>query len=221
MAKQIINNIQGGKFKVGDKIPPEQVIAEEIGVSRTAVREALVALEMAGVLERRAGDGTYVTGYLPISFSRAIEILQESGNTISIIEARKALEPGILEFVCERASNEELKLLESFVDKMDEAARFSDVDAFIEADYQFHSQLAKFTKNPILEETLEGFLYLMRKHLWRYLKEKCIKERNRRWTESIDTHKVILDALKVKDKERAKEAMLKHFDEIFKLLDGK
>ncbi|MCS7233604.1 MAG: FadR family transcriptional regulator [Synergistetes bacterium] len=217
----MINNIQAGKFKVGDKIPPEQVIAEGIGVSRTAVREALVALEMAGVLERKAGDGTYVTGYLPISFSRALEILQEDENTIDIIEARKALEPGIAELVCERISEDEIKTLESFVNKMNEAGKIGDVDSFIEADYFFHSYLAKFTKNSILESTLEGFLFLMRKHLWRYIKEKCIKEKDRSWTESVDTHRVIVNALRTKNKEKAKEAMLKHFEEIFKLIEDR
>lgn len=221
VAKQIINSIQCGKFKIGDKIPPEQVIAEETGVSRTAVREALVALEMAGVLERRAGDGTYVTGYLPISFSRAIEILQENEDTMSIIEARKALEPGVVELVCERVSYDELKFLESLVERMEEAARVDDVDAFIEADHLFHSYLAKFSKNPILENTMEGFLFLMRRRLWKYIKEKCIKERNRNLGESIDVHRAVVDALKIKDKSQAKEAMLKHFEEIFKLLEEK
>lgn len=176
---------------------------------------------MAGVLERKAGDGTYVTGYLPISFSRALEILQEDENTIDIIEARKALEPGIAELVCERISEDEIKTLESFVNKMNEAGKIGDVDSFIEADYFFHSYLAKFTKNSILESTLEGFLFLMRKHLWRYIKEKCIKEKDRSWTESVDTHRVIVNALRTKNKEKAKEAMLKHFEEIFKLIEDR
>ncbi|MBC7332831.1 MAG: FCD domain-containing protein, partial [Synergistetes bacterium] len=94
------------------------------------------------------------------------------------------------------------------------------VDAFIEADYLFHSYLAKFTKNPILEDTMEGFLFLMRKHLWRYIKEKCIKEKNKSWAESVDNHRLLVGALRMKDKGKAIEAMLKHFEDIFKLLDG-
>jgi len=217
VARQIIKGIQDGRFRLGDRIPPEQVIAEEIGVSRTAVREALVALEMAGVLERRAGDGTYITGFLPVSFAQAIEILQEDGNTIEIIEARALLEPCIVDLVCERASEAEIATLYPFVERMDRAVKSSDVDGFIEGDYLFHSQLAKLSKNSILEGIMEQLLFLMRKHLWRYIKEKCLREK-KRWAESAEIHRVIADALKAKDLSEAKRAVSKHFEDIFKLL---
>jgi len=216
VAEQIMKNIQSGKLEVGNKIPSEQLIAEEIGVSRTAVREALAALELSGIVERRAGDGTYVTGYLPLSFNQAIRILQEDEGSIEAIEARSIVEPGLAELACERMSEGDISVLESILDKMRLAAEKNDVDEFIDADYHFHSYLAKCSKNPVLEITMEQYLYLMRKQLWKYIKSKCIQEKGQ-IGESVEVHRAVVDALKGKDKKNVRQEMKRHFDEIFEL----
>ncbi|MDR7465382.1 MAG: GntR family transcriptional regulator, partial [Armatimonadota bacterium] len=60
VAEQILQAIMSGQYRVGDRLPPERVLAEEMGVSRPSVREALSALQIVGVVASRVGDGTYV-----------------------------------------------------------------------------------------------------------------------------------------------------------------
>ena len=60
IARQIAAAVQQEQFKVGDRLPPERTLAEELNVSRASVREALSALEILGIVESRTGNGTFV-----------------------------------------------------------------------------------------------------------------------------------------------------------------
>jgi DNA-binding FadR family transcriptional regulator len=60
IAEQIVNKIRSGEYPQGSRLPPERAIAEQMGVGRPSVREAISALQIAGLLESRPGDGTYV-----------------------------------------------------------------------------------------------------------------------------------------------------------------
>ena len=62
VARWVVAAVRKGRWKVGDRLPPEREIAEQLGVSRTAVREALSSLQMVDLIEPRVGDGNYVNG---------------------------------------------------------------------------------------------------------------------------------------------------------------
>ncbi|MBI3998745.1 MAG: FadR family transcriptional regulator, partial [Armatimonadetes bacterium] len=76
VAEQLIEAIRSNVYRVGSRLPPERVIAEQMGVSRPSVREALSALQLAGVLESRPGDGTYVVE-LPDRREAVVSLLEE------------------------------------------------------------------------------------------------------------------------------------------------
>lgn len=217
VAEQIMKNIEDGRFQIGEKLPPEQTLVEEIRVSRTSIREALAALELAGIIERRAGDGTYVRSCLPLSQHQALRVLEESQGALEAIEARSIVEPGIAELACERMGEKDLRSLHSIVQRMHLASGKDNLDEFIEADYDFHGFLARCCKNPILEKTMDQYLHLMRQQLWKYIKTKCFNS-PARIEQCICVHEAILTALRRVDKETVRREMQRHFDDIFEAL---
>lgn len=214
VAEQIIKNIENDTFRIGELLPPEQVIADEIGVSRASVREAMAALELVGIIERRAGHGTVVISKLPVSQSQAIRILQENAGSVEAVEARSVIEPGIAMLASERMNDSDYAILESFVNKMKAASEENDLDSFIEADFDFHNYLAKCSKNPVLETTMDQYLMLMRHQLWKFIKAKCFSDKS----ETTETHIKILKAIRSKDAALITAAVKDHFEEIFKNL---
>ncbi len=214
VAEQIMKNIENKTFKIGDLLPTEQVIADEIGVSRASVREAMAALELAGIVERKAGHGTIVISNLSVSKAQAIRLLQENSGSVEAAEARSVIEPGIAILACERMTPGDFVVLESFVSNMQAASQRKDIDAYIESDFNFHSYLAKCSKNPVLETTMDQYLLLMRHQLWKFIKSKCLDYEG----ESIQIHMDILKALKKKDPSEITRQFKLHFDAINKKL---
>ena len=80
IAEQILEKIKHGEYKSGAKIPPERTLAEQMGVGRPSIREAISALQIVGILESRPGDGSYVAdpGGFDDSMFRALQLLEGS-----------------------------------------------------------------------------------------------------------------------------------------------
>jgi len=92
--EQIRKLIKEGKLKPGDRLPLEQVLADQFGTSRTSVREALSALEILGIAERRVGRGNFIIVNDPMSplYEQEISELEQRENPFELLEARKVLE---------------------------------------------------------------------------------------------------------------------------------
>ncbi|MGN0148213.1 MAG: FadR/GntR family transcriptional regulator, partial [Arthrobacter koreensis] len=86
-----------GELKAGDRVPPEKELSERLGLSRSSLREAVKALELARVLDVRRGDGTYVTSLEPAilmeTMSFVVDLHQERA-AAELLEVRRILEPG-------------------------------------------------------------------------------------------------------------------------------
>ncbi|MGE5484536.1 MAG: FadR/GntR family transcriptional regulator [Ignavibacteriales bacterium] len=216
VAEQILCLIENGSLKLGDRLPPEQTICEEVGVSRTSVREALSALELAGVLERRAGDGTYVRFAAPLALARAaaLDTLEEGQGAYEAIEARMVVEPGIAQMAAERLGSSDIDKMETALRSMESAVRLGDVEAYLQSDYDFHDAIARACRNHVLTNTAQQYLAFMRGKLWSYMKTKCFC-REGHLDESFDIHRRLLDALRERDGSQVKDLMIRHFDHIF------
>ena len=218
VAEQILALIDAGSLKVGDRLPPEQVICEEVGVSRTAVREALSALELAGVLERRPGDGTYVKFVVPLALARAtaLDTLEEGQGAYEAIEARLVVEPGIAEMAAERMTDDDIARIRHSFHAMEDAVRLRDVEGYLRHDYDFHEAIAKACRNHVLLNTAQQYLAFMKRKIWSYMKVKCFS-REGHLEESLDIHRRLLQALELRDRESVRDLMIRHFDHI---IDG-
>lgn len=216
--EQIINAIRSGAYHVGDKLPPEREIAEQMGVSRPSVREALSALQLVGLVESRPGDGTYVLKNIA-GFEeeyRALWLLEESESLFEAFEARRVLEGGIASLACKKASSKDLKLVASALAALQKAADACDFDASNRANQQFHLAIVTATHNSLLVRALEPLLEVMRQRLPQELREIYYRSNSQRFQETLVIHQRIYQAIQDRDSKRATQEMDRHFDELEK-----
>lgn len=213
--EQIIKVIQDGLYKVGDKLPPERVIAEKTGVSRSSVREAFSALKIVGIVESRAGDGTYVKGSPENANgeSHILSVLKENESPSDVLETRRVFEDSIIEFAVDRATDVDIAGIESVLKRMGELADIEDYRRYLEAHRDFHLAIARATRNPVIERVICLLLDLMRQQLWQEVEEDYYLPKDEQHIkESLEKHHQIYAAIKDKDAKLAREKMREHLD---------
>lgn len=198
--------IQSGDLPPGARLPPENQLAAQMGISRSGVREAVKVLESARVLDVRRGDGTYVTSLEPklllegVGF--AVELLQ--GETLlEVMEVRRLLEPAATGLAARRVSDAQLEELAAALQDMRDAA--SDPEALLRADVAFHRIVIASTGNETLTSLLDGLSgQTARARIWRGLVLGNVTQA------TIDEHRAIYDALRARDPFLAQSAALLH-----------
>jgi GntR family transcriptional regulator, transcriptional repressor for pyruvate dehydrogenase complex len=110
IARLLTAYVTTGDLRPGARIPSERRLAEELGVGRTVVREALKSLALVGLIESRHGDGTYVADSTPESFSRAVEwrLVAWGGERGDVAEAIAVLEGDLAALAAERRTDTDL-----------------------------------------------------------------------------------------------------------------
>ncbi|GAA0667025.1 FadR/GntR family transcriptional regulator [Kitasatospora atroaurantiaca] len=198
--------IQDGELRPGTKLPPEQQLAAELGLSRNLMREAVKALVVARVLEIRRGDGTYVTslapGLLLEGLGSAVELLQ--GDTVlELTEVRKLFEPVATALAAARITDADLAEVERHLEAMRTAQ--DDVELLNRHDAAFHRAVARATGNETLATLLEHISgRTLRARVWRGLVDADAAAR------TIAEHEVIHQALAARDPNLAQAAALMH-----------
>lgn len=151
---QIRAQLASGALKPGDKLPPERDLALQFGVSRNVLREALRSLEIAGLIGLKKGGsgGSFISGGDPKLVSRAFQDMLYAG-TLSLselTEARTLILENIIRLACERATEEDLKLLEENVELTEQFSNAHDFDRRFETSIKFYRLLAASSKNQVL-----------------------------------------------------------------------
>ncbi|MFD2116727.1 FadR/GntR family transcriptional regulator [Paenibacillus yanchengensis] len=149
-AKQMQQLIETGKWMVGNKIPAEPELMEQLQISRNTLREAIRALVHAGLMKTRQGDGTYViaTNVLATALQRRIN----QTSLLHTIEIRHALEREAAHLAAERRTDEDLHRINSCLIACQEASDQRKKADFILADLQLHQAIISSAHNPLLEE---------------------------------------------------------------------
>jgi GntR family transcriptional repressor for pyruvate dehydrogenase complex len=211
--EQIVQQIEGsiltGELSEGSQLPAERDLAKQFGVSRTAVREAIKALQEKGLVDAFPGRGTFVTNGTSNSMRRSLDRIIKSGETNGwayLVEVREILEPEIAAMAAVRATDQDLAAMRDAVDVMDQAGR--DSDAFIEADLDFHLALAEAAANPIVLSLIDSIVGLLREQRLRIFSIGGGPERGQHH------HKRILDAIKRRDTQGARAAMQAHLSQV-------
>jgi GntR family transcriptional repressor for pyruvate dehydrogenase complex len=198
--------IQTGELPPGSRLPPEQQLASELGLSRNLTREAVKALVVARVLEIRRGDGTYVTSLEPAvlleGLSSAVELLQ--GDTqLELAEVRRLFEPVATAVAAARITVEELSEVERQLAAM--RAAKDDVELLNQHDAAFHRAVIAATGNQTLASLLEGISSrTVRARVWRGMVDDDVADR------TVAEHQAIYDALAAGDTALAQAAALMH-----------
>src|SRR6267154_852283 len=209
IVQQVEESIHKGAMKPGDQLPPERELAQQFGVSRTAVREAVKALHEKGLVEAYPGRGTFVTDgtsySMRQSLDRMLKVGQPEGSAF-LAEVREILEPEIAALAATRVDDEDLASMREEIAVMDTARK--DPDAFIEADLDFHLALAEAAANPLILSLIDSIVGLLREQRLRIFKVSGGPERGQ------VHHKRILEAMERHDSEKAREAMKAHLEQV-------
>ncbi|MCZ8516302.1 FadR/GntR family transcriptional regulator [Paenibacillus filicis] len=214
IAEQINSFIVDGTFKSGDKLPPEREIAERFGVSRPSVREALAVLEIMGVIDIRVGDGTYIKKKTS-NFNLEVDSLKDS-STFELIEARQLIESLIIELAIDRATEEQIAILQETAIIMRNCID-TNMNEFYEQGVRFHKELAIATNNEVFAKISENLVHPVANPLYWLLHQKALNSKDARMHQILE-HEEIIEAIKTKDKDRAKKALEHHLCHIEELL---
>ncbi len=208
IVEQIEAQVLSGNLKYGDRLPTERELAEQFGVSRTAVREAVKALREKGLVQGHPGRGTFITDGTSRAMRDSLGLMMKIGadtGADNVVEVREILEPEIAALAATRATLDDLARLREAVATMDEA--LNDADAFIEADMDFHLALAGATQNSVVCALIDPVVDLLREQRKRiFLVNGAARGQYH--------HKRILEAIERRDPEAARAAMRAHLAQV-------
>ncbi|MEH7084080.1 FadR/GntR family transcriptional regulator [Neobacillus drentensis] len=203
LSKQVVQNIiqllVSGQMKPGEKLPTEMELMEILNVSRPVLREALSSLESLGVIHRKTREGTFFNNKIS-SHPFSIMLSLAHDNLQAMVEARMALELGLITIAAEKISDEELQRLKQTIDTI---ANIKDSD-YSEADLEFHRIIALSANNPIVEGMIDTLIVTLVK----INSEIKIREPER----TIQHHLAIYQALEKRDPFEAFHQMFLHLD---------
>lgn len=205
---KIKDMLEKGRLKSGDQLPGERELSEVFQVSRSSVREALRTLETQGFLESRQGDGTYIASKPVESLvsSLASVIFSEKDSQMELFEMRRLIEPQLAYLAAERATQEEIAMMEQALVLQEEAIARGETGT--DVDKSFHYIMAKATKNKVLLRLTDSMRDLLAESRDKYLQVEG------RPGKSISRHRQVLDAIKARDGELAAQVMLEHVVDI-------
>lgn len=155
VAQQIEDMIRAGKIGPGERLPSERELSTQLGVSRPSVREAMVALEISGLVEIRTGSGIYVSQDLPQKGGGSLLAasgITKSAGPFEILAARLIIEPQIAAEAARNATAEDIAGLWQLVEFMKQGA---DIQTCLERDREFHFLVASSTKNMTLAKIVD------------------------------------------------------------------
>ncbi len=203
VANQIVDMITAGQWQPRQKLPSEADLCEAFSVGRSTLREALKSLAFAGFVRMKAGEGSYVSDKPPGLFGRIRTSKLKARDLSYIIETRFALETRIAPLCAERATDEDLRRIESLVAAMQRSLK-NGGEGFLEHDIEFHLAIASGSKNPFLQEIMQVLRDPVL-HLMHALQGPGFEK-------SQSEHLKILQALKQRNPEKSRQAMQAHLN---------
>jgi GntR family transcriptional repressor for pyruvate dehydrogenase complex len=206
VARRLLRSFASGDILPGTRLPPERQLAASLGVGRSAVREALAALDMLGVVNIRPGSGTYLRGsaseLLPQTLSWGLMLGEQQ--TRDLIELRHGLEVEAARLAADRAADEHIARLEECLGGMRD--NLGDLEAFVEADRRFHLEVGEAAGNLVLRDLLQNVRSLLRVWGERVLRDEPLAQI------TYEEHAAVFRAISGHDRARAGEAMAAHMD---------
>jgi GntR family transcriptional repressor for pyruvate dehydrogenase complex len=211
VARRLVDDIRAGTYQLGDRLPGERDLSTSMSVGRAAVREALLALEVFGVIEVRLGSGAYVI-WVPDGPG-------DPGYTISaleLMEARVLIEGEAAALAATRISEEELAGLDRFIAMIAEGSYHGSECEGEGPDEAFHRLIGRATRNKALHSAIDN--------LWdlRSTAPECalllVNARTNHVEPVVEEHRAIVAALRAGDAVAAREAMHAHLAQVMDYL---
>jgi DNA-binding FadR family transcriptional regulator len=203
VAERLATDIRSGVYAPGSRLPSERELARALEVSRASVREAIGALQVAGVVETRPGSGTFVASRPPAGEP------PHDASPSAVLEARSQLEPAVARLAAVRAQRD--PAAENLMAAME--AEPVDIAVWNTSDRLFHRQLAAMTGNPVLLAFAEHVAALMDQPLWQRLRDDSIAVPGRTRLH-VAEHRMIYEAIVAGDAEAAAFYSLQHINRV-------
>lgn len=204
IVNQILEHLETGKLKVGDKLPSERELCKVFGVGRSSVREAIRALVVMGNLEVIQGKGTFMCQAVDTANQTSfLESALKAMPVFDLMEARQMLEIDVVKLAADRVDKMDIRRMHQAITRMTESD--DDSKAFYEADLDFHNVLAESTGNLVISEMMKVIIKMVHKYSYNFMaisadtKEKTISSARR-----------IVQLVARGEGEKAAEVMLEH-----------
>lgn len=208
--------ILAGELRPGDKLPPEREVAEELGVSRNSVREAIKVLDMTGVISSQQGSGNYITCDFDKSIAQTMTMMfaMHRVDYSMISQVRYTLERQAFSLACDKATEEQIEEIEQLIAELDAS---DDERVRARKDKEIHYKISKASGNVLIADILEAcsgvidtFVVDMRAKIMR----------NERDKERLNnSHRELVQALRDGDREKGFKALDHHFELIDVILE--
>ncbi|MET1018991.1 MAG: FadR/GntR family transcriptional regulator [Microterricola sp.] len=206
---KIKDMIVSGKLHPGDRLPPEKELSEELGLSRSSLREAVKALEVIRVLDVRRGDGTYVTSLEPALLLEAMSFVVDLHGDTSILEifaVRRILEPAATALAADQIDDDTIAELRALIAEVDGA---TSVEGLVEHDLEFHRRIVASAGNSYLSSLIDSLSsHTVRARIWRGITQENAVER------TLHEHAAIVAALAQGDAKLASALTVVHISGI-------
>jgi GntR family transcriptional regulator, transcriptional repressor for pyruvate dehydrogenase complex len=210
---QIFSEIQSGSFAIGDKLPAERELCEQFGVSRAPIRQALSALELNGIIYSRQGEGVYVKSNQVISDHSQSAIFFKSISPEDIVETRMNIEPTIVKFAAQRATDEDIEGLRSTIKKMEEETK---AGVYVpETDEQLHNGIAKASHNDLFINIMMAISNAMKQQeMWKFIRDRTVTRPDYRDV-NFKEHQLLIKAIEDHNEKEAVEIMTNHMQNLY------
>jgi GntR family transcriptional repressor for pyruvate dehydrogenase complex len=203
LVEQILSYIESAQLRPGDLLPAERDLAERLGVSRATLAQALVALEVLGVIDVQHGTGAVLA--LRPSVASVIKGLREHRSRLpEIVEARSTLEVKLAALAAARRTDEDLAAIDKALDVM--ALEIKDGDRGARGDELFHEAVTAAAHSSVLAQLMAFIAEMILETRMESLGQPGRPE------QSLASHRKIADAIRNQDAEGAAEAMLAHIE---------
>ncbi|MDH7639158.1 FadR/GntR family transcriptional regulator [Sphingomonas oryzagri] len=199
----IAGDIAAGCYRIGSRLPAERDLTERFGVSRPTIREAMIALELQGLVEARKGAGVFVLATNTAKQADELDI-----GAFEIIEARRLLEGEVAAVAAMEISDEQIAELRALLAQMDQ----TDEAAAEAADRRFHILIAESTGNSVIAGTVTEFWDM--RHRSPLARETLMKAGSLGVDERLAEHGHILAALEARAPDAARIAMRDHLNRV-------
>ena len=207
LSNEIVRLILQDRLRPNDRLPSERILSERLNVSRTSLREAIIALEIRGVVEVKSGSGIYVRALTPMSF-----LGESSTGPFELLRGRLIIEPEICAVAAMEAKDSDFDAIYLTIATM--RSTVNDKRANERADRAFHVAIAAATGNDMMGQIVGAVWDRRHGSMWEKIEEHFHTSALRQ--ASIDDHQRIFNALHARDPIMAKGQMKAHIERVIR-----
>jgi DNA-binding FadR family transcriptional regulator len=211
LSRELARAIAAGEYPLGQRLPSERELAQAFSVSRPTVREAIIALELDGLVQVRLGSGVYVVNRRPPGGKEG----RKDIGPFELLEARRAIEGEACALAALRIDDAQIEQLSALIAEMRDDNQHNEILMSEEADRRFHELIASSTQNSAILASVQMLWDARARSPQSHSMDDKVRARGLK--PPIDEHTAIVRALKRRDPEAARRAMHKH---ISRVIDG-